>query len=588
MAKSYDFSGWATRNNIICSDGRTIRRDAFKDQDGDKVPLVWNHNHSDADNILGHALLENRDEGVYAYCTFNNTAQGQNAKELVMHGDITSLSIYANKLKQQPNAKNKNVTDVVHGDIKEVSLVLAGANQGAKIENIIAHGEFHDEEACIFNDYESLDLYHADESDDSDETDKKEKENTKMPEETKKQDEAAKEKTIQDVFDTFTEEQKNVVYALIGAAMEEANNKDEEENNEDMKHNAFENDINENNDVLTHAEFESIIKDAKRDGSVKEAFLAHSIENVDVLFPEVQSVNNMPTTIDREQTWVKTVMNSVHHTPFSRIKGTIIDITADEARAKGYVKGNKKVEEVVKALKRTTTPTTIYKLQKMDRDDVIDITDFDVIAYLKQEMRGKLDEELARAIVIGDGRSALDKDKINESNIRPILGDDDLYTVKRILEVTESTKESDLAKEFIKDVIKSRKLYKGAGNPTLFTTEDMLTEMLLLEDKMGRVIYDSVTKLATTLRVSNIVTMPVMDDATRTDDNENTYNCVGVLVNLSDYNVGADKGGAVNMFDDFDINFNKYEYLIETRCSGALVTPYSAISFETKRAKAAA
>ena len=570
MAKpeKYDFSGWATRNDIRCSDGRTIRKGAFAEQDGTTVPLVWNHNHVDADNVLGHAILENRDQGVYAYCFFNDTKQGNNAKELVTHGDICSLSIFANQLKQ-------NGGDVIHGAIREVSLVLAGANPGAKIENIMAHGDNSEEEAIIYNDSDEINLAHS--------------------EEKEKMEEENKEKTVKDVIDSMTEEQRNVMYALIGEAIESTKGEDpsnEEENK--MKHNAFENEDQtkkEETQTLSHSEFMEIVSEAKRKGSMKDAFLehniteipylAHSITNVGNLFPEAKAVSRVPEVVDRDQTWVGNVMASVKHTPFSRVKSFYANITADEARAKGYVKGAKKVEEVITALKRTTDPQTVYKLQKMDRDDIIDITDFDVVAWLKGEMRGKLDEEIARAILIGDGRSSSSADKVDPLKIRPVYQDDTTYTIKRILTRAAGADDSAFAKAFIKDVVKSRKEYKGSGNPTLYTTEDMLTSMLLIEDTTGRVIYDTIEKLKTALRVRDIVTVPVMQNVGREDTGaKKKWNLLGVLVNLSDYNVGADKGGSVNMFDDFDINYNKYEYLIETRCSGALVKPYSAITFE--------
>ena len=573
MAKpeKYDFSGWATRNDIRCSDGRTIRKGAFAEQDGTTVPLVWNHNHVDADNVLGHAILENRDQGVYAYCFFNDTKQGNNAKELVTHGDICSLSIFANQLKQ-------NGGDVIHGAIREVSLVLAGANPGAKIENIMAHGDNSEEEAIIYNDSDEINLAHS--------------------EEKEKMEEENKEKTVKDVIDSMTEEQRNVMYALIGEAIESTKNEsDDDQSNEEenqMKHNAFENEDQtkkEETETLSHSEFMEIVSEAKRKGSMKDAFLdhniteipylAHSITNVGNLFPESKAVSRVPEVVDRDQTWVGNVMASVKHTPFSRVKSFYANITADEARAKGYVKGAKKVEEVITALKRTTDPQTVYKLQKMDRDDIIDITDFDVVAWLKGEMRGKLDEEIARAILIGDGRSSSSADKVDPLKIRPVYQDDATYTIKRILTRAAKDDDSAFAKAFIKDVVKSRKEYKGSGNPTLYTTEDMLTSMLLIEDTTGRVIYDTIEKLKTALRVRDIVTVPVMENVGREDTpGQKKWNLLGILVNLNDYNVGADKGGSVNMFDDFDINYNKYEYLIETRCSGALVKPYSAITFE--------
>lgn len=571
MNKGYDFSGWATKNDILCSDGRTIRKDAFKDNDGKTVPLVWNHSHNDPNNVLGHCVLENRDEGVYTYGTFNDTEQGKNAKSLVEHGDVTALSIWANKLKQ-------NRGDVLHGDIKEVSLVLAGANIGACIDSVIKHGEESEEEAVIYSG-EDIVLAHAD---------------TTTKSENKEEDKSmadTNEKTVKDVFDTLTEEQKNVVYALIGQALESAgadNNMEhsESEGGNEMKHNVFEQDEMNGNDTLSHAEMEAIIADGKRFGSMKESFLAHAeeygIKSIDYLFPEPKTLNNPPEFIKRDMGWVSKVMGTVHHTPFSRIKSMFADITEDEARAKGYIKGKLKKEEVFSLLKRTTTPTTVYKKQKMDRDDVIDITDFDVIAWLKSEMRMMLDEEIARAILIGDGRLSSSDDKINETNIRPVVSDDDLYTIKSKVTVAANATGADKAKAFIDQVIRSRKEYKGSGNPTLFTTEDMVTECLLLEDKIGHKLYKTEAELATTMRVKEIVTVEVMEGL----KDKNSKEVAGIVVNLADYNVGADKGGSVNMFDDFDIDYNQQKYLIETRCSGALVKPYSAITltFDTAAA----
>lgn len=577
MAKeTFDFSGWATRNDIKCSDGRTIRKDAFKHCDGQTVPLVWNHNHTDADNVLGKALLENRNEGVYAYCSFNGTENGKNAKELVKHGDIVSLSIYANQLKQ-------NGGDVIHGAIKEVSLVLAGANPGAKIENVMAHGELDEESATIWNgvtelkfdvDVDTDAISHAD-----------------AQEEPAKNEDSkeGKEETIADVYNTLTEKQKLVVNALIGAALEEKAENDDQEEDEKMKHNAFEQTNEIETNVLSHSDLVDVIADAKKSGSLKDAYIAkcnekevdlqHSINDLDVLFPEVKAINNTPATINDDTSWVAKVMGGVHHTPFSRVKMMAFDITGEEARARGYIKGNKKEEEVIAALRRETSPQTVYKLQKLDRDDIIDVTDFDVVAYIKNEMRGKLDEEIARAILIGDGRSSASKDKINPLHIRPILGDDPTYVVSKQLKRDASADEYAFAKQFIKTVIKSRKEYKGKGNPTLFCTEDLLTDMLLIEDLNQRVIYDTMDKLKTALRVVDIVTVPCFENQTRKVGEQN-LKLMAILVNLSDYNIGADKGGAVSMFDDFDINFNKYEYLIETRCSGAMVQPYGAVTFE--------
>ena len=577
--ENYDFCGWATRNDLKCSDGRIIRKDAFKANDGAKVPLVWNHQHNDPDEVLGHAILENRDEGVYAYCKFNESESGQTAKLLVQHGDVDALSIYANQLKQQgPN--------VMHGNIREVSLVLAGSNPGAFIESVIKHGEESDEEGIIYTG-ENITLSHAGcgSSSSDDKKKKKELEHAKENEDGEEDSKMAEGgKTIAEVFESLNEEQKNVVYALIGQALEGKDIESDEED-EKMKHNVFDNDKNQD-EVLSHDAMETIIADGKRYGSLKESFLAHAleygIESIDYLFPEAKNLNNPPDFIKREMGWVSKVMNGVHHTPFSRIKSMFADITEDEARAKGYIKGKLKKEEVFSLLKRTTTPTTIYKKQKLDRDDVIDITDFDVVAWLKSEMRMMLNEEIARAILVGDGRLASSDDKINESNIRPIWKDEDLYNIKATIDVAASATPDQKAKAFIRAVIKSRKNYRGSGNPALFTTEDVLTDCLLLEDNQGRVIYDTEEKLRTALRVREIITVPVMEGLTRTDDQSETLELMGIIVNLADYNVGADKGGAVSMFDDFDIDYNQQKYLIETRCSGALIKPFSAITLEMK------
>ena len=563
----YDFCGWATRNNIQCSDGRIIRKDAFKSNDGQKVPLVWNHQHNDPTNILGHAMLENREEGVYAYCTFNNTDAAKDAKSLVEHGDISSLSIYANKLKQ-------NGPNVMHGQIREVSLVLAGANPEAYIENVISHGEDSDDEAIMYFG-EEIELEH---SDDSKEEVELKKENKKMAEKSTPEKD---DRTIGDVFDTLTEDQKTAVYAIIGQILEDNGiGKDSEEDDKKMKHNVFEGDNYDTNDTLSHSDMQAIISDAKRYGSMKDAVLAHGIEHIDYLFPEAANVENMPSFIQRDMTWVGEVMNAVHHTPFSRIKSAFANITEDDARAKGYIKGKKKKDEVFSLLKRTTTPTTIYKKQKLDRDDVVDITDFDVVAWLKSEMRMMLDEEIARAILVGDGRLSSSDDKINEQNIRPIYTDDSLYTIREQIKFSATATADEKAKSFIRQSIKARKEYKGSGSPILYTTEDVLTDCLLLEDTTGRIIYDTVEKLATALRVKKIVTVPVMEGYKKTGEDSKEYSLMGIIVNLADYNVGADKGGAVNMFDDFDIDYNAQKYLIETRCSGALIKPYSAIVIE--------
>ena len=559
--QNYDFAGWATKNDIKCTDGRVIRRDAFKHCDGQRVPLVWNHQHNAPEDILGWAELHNKPEGGYAYGSFNSTEDGKLAKELVVHGDITGLSIYANQLQQSG-------CDVVHGTIREVSLVLAGANKGAKIEAVLSHSDNEYEESDEAQIYsgESISLWHADESE-------------KSNEEEEKVATENSEKTIKDVIDTMNEEQKNALYAVVAAALNGAeDDENDEEDDADMKHNVFEGDTPEN--TLTHSEMKVIFDDMRRYGSLKDSIAAHSaeygIDQIDWLFPEAKTLNTTPEFIKRDTGWVSKVMNGVHHTPFSRIKSMFADITEDDARAKGYIKGNLKKEEVFSLLKRTAAPTTIYKKQKMDRDDVVDITDFDVIAWLKGEMRLMLDEEIARAILIGDGRLASSDDKISEQNIRPIVSDAELYTIRKKVTVKTTATESEKAKAFIRTAIKARKDYKGSGEPTLYTTEDWLTEMLLLEDTTGRIIYDSVEKLRSVLRVKEIVTVPVMEGA----KGPNNLDLMGIIVNLADYNVGADKGGSVNMMEDFDIDYNQQKYLIETRCSGALTKPYSAIELE--------
>ena len=569
MPKTYDFGGWATRNNLKCSDGRIIMQNAFKDNDGATVPLVWNHQHNTPDNVLGHALLENRNEGVYAYCTFNDTETAQNAKELVQHGDVCALSIYANQLKQ-------NGPQVFHGAIREVSLVLAGANPGAFIDSVIRHGEESEEEAIVYTG-EPLYLEHADDEEDS-EPEKKEKEKEPEKKEEEKEPEK-KEKTVGEVLDSMNEEQKTVMYGLLAKAMN-GKNEDDKKEDESMKHNIFDNNEEpKEEDVLTHAEFMEIIAEAKRGGSLKDTFLKHGINQIDYLFPEAKNMTNEPIFVQRDMSWVSSVMGGVKHTPFSRIRSIFADITPDEARAKGYIKGNRKEEEVFALLKRTTEPKTVYKKQKFDRDDIIDITDIDVIAWVKKEMRMMLDEEIARAILVGDGRSAISPDKIDEDKVRPIWKDDDFFTVKWPIVVSASATEAAKAKAFIRAAIKSRKEYKGSGNPIMFMTEDMLTECLLLEDLNQRIIYETEDKLRTALRVSKIVTVPVMENLTRMVGNK-LHELVGIYVNLSDYNVGADKGGAVNMFDDFDIDYNQYKYLIETRFSGALIKPFAAVALE--------
>ena len=596
LKEGYDFGGWATKANLLCSDGRVIMPDAFAHNDGQRVPLVWNHQHSDPDHILGYADLENRPEGVYAHCKFNETDTGNVAKQLVQHGDIVSLSIYANGLTE----KKSHVT---HGNIREVSLVLAGANPGAGIDSVtLSHGEDSDDEGIVYSDT-SLDL--ATEVSHSDDT------NSELSHADDNSDKKSEddEETVMDVFNTLNEKQKNAVYAMIGAAYEATPPaKDEENTNEegdtDMKHNVFDTDVQKENQVLSHSDITAIISDAKRTGSLRDAAIAHNageithaatdddghqvtygVANIDYLFPDARNITREPLFIKRDTGWVTVVMNAVKHSPFSRIKSIFADITADDARAKGYLKGKQKVEEVFTLLKRSTTPTTIYKKQKMDRDDVVDITDFDVVSWIKSEMRVMLDEEIARAILVGDGRSTASDDKINESNIRPIWKDDSLYTIKATVQLGASETETTKGKKFIKAVLKARKNYKGSGNPILLTTEDVLTDLLLIEDTNGRNIYESVDKLATALRVSKIVTSPVLENQTRegvnaVDGDTKTRTLMGIIVNLADYTVGADKGGAVNLFEDFDIDFNQEKYLIETRCSGALTKPYSAIAVE--------
>lgn len=584
MNKDYDFGGWATRNNIKCSDGRTILKDAFKQNDGQKVPLVWNHQHNDPSEVLGHALLENRDEGVYAYCKFNNTESGQTAKSLVANGDVDKLSIYANRLKTHMN-------NVMHGCIREVSLVLAGANPGAFIDTVISHGEDAEaeEEGTIYTD-EHIDIieHSDDENDKKGETDM-EDENKKVDEEKKEEN---NEKTIQEVFETLNEEQKNAVYAIVGQALEhgddsEDDSEDSSENNddegeEDMKHNVFDNDKN-NDEVLQHSEIlASAIQDAKKYGSLKESVIEHAainnITDIGKLFPDATALNKEPIMIEKDQTWVGKIMNTIKHTPFSRVKVTMGKMTEPQARAKGYIKGNKKTNIQMAALNRVVTPTTVYIKNEIDRDDVIDITDFDVVAWQKREMRKELDKELALAALLGDGRDISDNDKINEQNIIPIIKDVDTFTIKYTItegvdykQANNSASNNDsFTKGIIRAAIRSRKEYKGSGSPTFFTTEDYLTDMLLIEDQNGRRIYESLAQLALALRVKEIVTIPEMEQEAYKD-------IVGVIVNMADYTMGADKGGSVNMFDDFDIDYNQMKYLMETRCSGALTVPYSAI-----------
>lgn len=636
MDEKFDFSGYATKNDLKCADGRTIRKNAFADCDGNKVPLVWNHKHGTPGDVLGHAILENREDGVYTYGTFNDSESGKNAKELVRHGDITALSIYANQLVQKGG-------DVLHGMIREVSLCLAGANPGARIENLSFEHDYNEDsddfEALLFNG-DNIELAHADDPE-KDEKEEPEDKKKMEPEETseesevkeeakekKKEEELAhaseepkeekedksmateNEKTVKDVWDSLTEEQKNVVYFMIGQALEEnggkaAGNEEEPE----MSHNLFEGDNAQN--TLTHAELNeamaTVIADAKKYGSMKDSYehhmsegvLAHAIDTtgmtlpsmtneayadtanggpgygingVEMLFPDARTINNIPEFIGRDVDWVNVVLNAVHKTPFSRIKSVFANITEDEARAKGYIKANMKKNEFFSLMKRTTIPQTIYKKQKMDRDDVVDITDFDVVAWIKSEMRRMLNEEIGRAILIGDGRLVSDEAKISEEHVRPIVADSPLFTIKAT--VAEGEDDEKTAKNFMKAAVKARKDYKGSGNPTLFTTEEVLTNMLLIEDGIGHPMYKSEAEVATALRVNKIITVPVMEGFKNSSNQE----LLGIIVNLNDYNVGADKGGAVNMFDDFNIDYNQYVYLIETRISGALIKPYSAIA----------
>ena len=588
-----DFKGWATKFGILCADGRIIQHGAFDDIDGAKVPLVYNHNHGDINSVLGHAYMECRKDGVYAYGYFNDSDNAQIAKDAVVHGDMDSLSIWANHLQQRGPY-------VQHGEIKELSLVLAGANPGAYIEDVaLAHGDAIDNddyEAYIYSG-DSIEIMHSDEEG---------------------EDEVAN-KSIQDVVDTMTPEQQEAFYTAVGSALaEDPNALDDDEEYEDdeddedydddeeveypdeyeddddseeyeeeddnmgaIAHNLFEGGNADNGDVLSHSEMQVIIEDGKRYGSMKESFLAHGITNIEYLFPDAKNLNTPPEFIARDQGWVTEVMNGVHHTPFSRIKSTFADLREDEARARGYIKGKLKKEEVFSLLKRTTTPQTIYKKQKIDRDDVIDITDFDVIVWLKAEMRMMLNEEIARAVLVGDGRLASSDDHIKEDNIRPIWKDADLYTIKYPIKITKDTTAAEKATAFIEACVRARIEYKGSGNPKLFAPESIITECLLLKDKNGRIIYDNIEKLATACRVSKIVSVPVMENLTRVDKTD-TLALQGIIVNLQDYNIGADKGGAINMFDDFDIDYNAQKYLIETRISGALIKPLSAIAIETK------
>ena len=624
MGKTYDFAGWATRNDLRCADGRVIRKDAFKDNDGKTVPLVWNHNHSEVTNVIGHALLENRGDGVYAYCSLNDTPTGKHAKEIIRHGDVEALSIWANNLKQHGS-------DVFHGVIRELSLVLAGANPGAYIEDVeLAHGEDGDGSAVIYNDCELTELYHSDEDDGEGSTEPEqpkegeepaegEKENPegedgkpepeKEPEQPKEGEEPAEGEEGGELSHSIGDDFKNVMKKLdkkdqqtvamvLGMAVADS---EENEGGEEMKHNAFDKGTKET--VVHSINFGELLETAKKEGSLKAAVLVHAAEfeesadeyiahayphnedgseqtygvaNIHWLFPEARMTSPTPEWIKRDDDWVAGVINGVHHTPFSRIKSMYADITADEARAKGYTKGKKKIEEVFTLLKRSTTPQTIYKKQKLDRDDIIDITDFDVVAWIRVEMRFMLEEEIARAILVGDGRSTADDDHISHEHVRPVWLDDELFTIKHL--VAEPTPSN-----VIDEAVRARVGYKGSGQPTLYTTEAWITEMLLLKDQMGHRLYKTMEELATAMRVKNIVPVPVMENLTRTvgeGAGAKIYELIGLIVNLRDYTVGADKGGAVSLFDDFDIDYNQQKYLIETRISGAMTKPKAAIALE--------
>ena len=638
--KHWDFSGWATKNDILCSDGRTIRHGAFSRDNGKTVPLVWNHRHDDVDEVLGHAMLEERPEGMYAYCSFNGTQRGQNAKEMVQHGDIVALSIYANQLKQRGG-------DVLHGAIKEVSLVLAGANRGALIDSIMEHGEESIEEAEIqFVGYGDIEFFHAEEGEDMDEnydeelmhedddeesgdgetvqdvydtfTDKQKKvvsflvgkavedatkggsgedEEVKHADDDKNDDEDDGDETVQDVYNTLTDKQKKVVSFLVGKAIEDKEDSNEG-GSEDMKHNVFAGDEMATN-TLSHAEFMEINKVGRQMGSLKaafesaieEGFIEHAdpvagvdygIANIDYLFPDAKTINTTPEYIKRDTSWVDGVLAACHRTPFSRVKSIFADITEDEARARGYIKGKLKKEEVFSLLKRVTEPQTIYKKQKLDKDDIDDIVDMNVVAMVKAEMQLMLREEIARAILIGDGRLASSDDKIRETNVRPVYNDADLYTVKVPVNVAANATDDDIANALIRAAVKSRKLYKGSGNPTFYTTDEYITDALLVENQMGDRKYKSEAEVATAMRVKSLVAVEVMEGKKIAITEEGTtteYPLIGVSVNLTDYNIGTNGGAKTDFFDDFDLDYNQYKYLYETRMSGALIKPFSAVSF---------
>lgn len=598
MSKKYDFCGWATKNNLKCADGRTIVKDAFKDCDGLTVPLVWMHMHDEPSNVIGHALLENRKDGVYTYGSFNNTEKGIECKELVAHGDITKLSIFANKLVQKGG-------DVLHGIIREVSLVYSGANPGAVIENpILAHSDDDEEDltAAVIYTGEDISLMHSDDGDENIDD-----EDLDSDEEDDEVDEVKEKKTPEEIFDSMNEEQQELVSALVGMALNDENDEDEEddqyiddeetdddndeEDNPEMKHNMF--DANSNGGELKHVDIEGFAKavfaDTKKLGSFRDAFMMHADTyglkahptspygvEIDALFPDPKALNNEPDWIKRDTEWVSAFMGAVRHTPFSRVKMLHADLTDDEARARGYYKTKLKKEEVFTLLKRSVDPQTIYKKQKMDRDDVVDITSFDVVAWLRKEMRMMLEEEIARACLISDGRSPASEDKISEDHVKSIMNDAELYTITVNVDMTGMTTDDEKTKAIIKNIIKARKQYKGSGNPIFFTTEDQLTDMLLLEDGIGHDLYPTVERLATKLRVSRVVTVPVMEGVKTKNDKD----LVGIIVNPRDYTIGADKGGAITAFDDFDIDYNQMKYLIETRLSGALTKPFSAMVIE--------
>ena len=586
----YDCSGWATKANVRCYDGLVIAQDAFKECSGKVVPMVYNHDHANVDNVIGHCLLENRPGGVYCYAKFNDTDTGKTARQCVESGDLSAFSIFANGLK-------KVGSTVKHGFIREVSLVLAGCNPGALIDEVVKHSadeDYEGGEAFIYNeDGLSLthgmdpegnpleDLTHSADSGDAVTDDEATQEEAKMA------DEKNEGKTLEQVYNSMTDEQKECCHALVGLALEEkeGGNNDDGEEDDTVKQNVFDKDTNAT--VLKHSieEINNVVKTAKSHGTMKAAFedagmdsdeLAHSIDNIDWLFPEDHLLDTTPRIIDKPDDWVSVVMGAVHHIPFSRIKSMFADLTEEDARAKGYIKGNFKKEEVFGLLRRSTSPTTVYKKQKLDRDDVIDITSFDVVAWLRQEMHLKLNRELALAYLLGDGRLAASEDKIDENCIRPVFNDSDLFTIKVQCKTTGLTTVEDKYKALIKQILRSRKEYRGSGTPTLFTTEDALTEMLLLEDGIGHPLYADEAALARKLRVKNIVTIPEMEGRKGAKGGD----LVCLIVNLADYTVGADKGGAVSMFDDFDIDFNAQKYLIETRCSGALTTPFSAMAVE--------